>query len=144
MSRSTNFPTWHGTWKMSVMQCRLVQVTFVSKSTKIIVFFLSRQYLWNQCNSCLQQLRFVRKEVNLNVKSQFPYSHLLPFASYQHFSPAVSRSSQNINTPQPPGKPRAFYYFMCPGMGNWTFTWAGWGKLNRKCQVSGDFFFSAA
>ena len=31
-----------------------------------------------------------------------------------------------------------------PGVGNLTFAWVGWGKLNRKCQVSnGLFFFSA-
>ena len=26
-------------------------------------------------------------------------------------------------------------------MGNLTFARLGWGKLNRKCQVSSDFFF---
>ena len=28
-----------------------------------------------------------------------------------------------------------------PGVGNLTFAWVGWGKLNRKCQVSNGFFF---
>ena len=63
-------------------------------------------------------------------------------------------SNRNFNPPPPPhpGKPRAFDYFMCPGSGE--FGWlglteggefdlylGGWGKLNRKCQVSGVFFF---
>ena len=30
------------------------------------------------------------------------------------------------------------------GLGNLTFVWVGWGKLNRKCQVSNDFFFRAS
>ena len=29
-------------------------------------------------------------------------------------------------------------------MGNLTFVSAGWGKLNRKCKVSNDFFFFLA
>ena len=28
-------------------------------------------------------------------------------------------------------------------MGNLTFAWVGWEKLNRKCQASSDFFFRA-
>ena len=31
-----------------------------------------------------------------------------------------------------------------PGVGNLTFAWVGWGKLNRKCQVSNGFFFLGA
>ena len=30
-----------------------------------------------------------------------------------------------------------------PGVGNLTFAWVGWGKLNRKCQVSNGFFSGA-
>ena len=26
-------------------------------------------------------------------------------------------------------------------MGNLTFVWVAWGKLNLKCKVSNDFFF---
>ena len=26
-------------------------------------------------------------------------------------------------------------------MGNLTFVWVAWGKFNRKCKVSNDFFF---
>ena len=26
-------------------------------------------------------------------------------------------------------------------MGNLTFVWVGWGKLNRKCKVSNGFLF---
>ena len=26
------------------------------------------------------------------------------------------------------------------GVGNLNFVWLGWGKLNRRCQVSNDFF----
>ena len=29
------------------------------------------------------------------------------------------------------------------GVGNLTFTWVGWGKLNQKCQASSDFLFRA-
>ena len=28
-------------------------------------------------------------------------------------------------------------------MGNLTFTWVRWGKLNQKCQASSDFLFRA-
>ena len=31
-----------------------------------------------------------------------------------------------------------------PGVGNLTFAWVGWGKLNRKCQVSNGLFFFRA
>ena len=27
------------------------------------------------------------------------------------------------------------------GVGNLNFVWLGWGKLNRRCQVSNDFFY---
>ena len=27
------------------------------------------------------------------------------------------------------------------GVGNLTFTWVGWGKLNQNCQASSDFLF---
>ena len=33
--------------------------------------------------------------------------------------------------------------FCARGMGNLTFTWVGWGKLNQKCQASSDFLFRA-
>ena len=61
----------------------------------------------------------------------------------------MCRSIRNFNIP--PGIPRAFYYFLCPGVGNLTrkafpgvgnltFAW-GVGKLNRKCQASNCIFF---
>ena len=46
--------------------------------------------------------------------------------------------------PPLPGKPQAFDLLLCPGrVGNLTFTWVGWGKLNQKCQASSDFLFRA-
>ena len=41
------------------------------------------------------------------------------------------------------GKTWAFDYFLCEGVGNLTFAWKGWERLNRKCQVSNDFFSGA-
>ena len=32
----------------------------------------------------------------------------------------MRRSNRNFNIPPPPGKPRAFDYFLCPGVGNLT------------------------
>ena len=55
----------------------------------------------------------------------------------------MHRSNRNFNIPPAPGKPRALDYFLCPGSGNLTFTWVGWGKLNQKCQASNDFLFRA-
>ena len=60
---------------------------------------------------------------------------------------------------QTPGKPRAnpgHLTIFCArgvgnltgkaflGVGNLTFAWVGWGKLNLKCQVSNRFFFWAS
>ena len=51
------------------------------------------------------------------------------------------RSNRNFNIP--PGKPRAFDYFLCPGSGEFDLYRVGWGKLNQKCQASSDFLFRA-
>ena len=67
----------------------------------------------------------------------------------------MRRSNRNFNIPPRPGKPRAFDHPLCPesrefdlqGLpGGWdlTFAWVWWGKLNRKCEMSGFFFFSGA
>ena len=56
-----------------------------------------------------------------------------------------------LQHPPPPGKPRAFDHFLCPGGGEFdlqgvpgggdlTFAWVWWGTLDRKCR----FFFSGA
>ena len=48
-------------------------------------------------------------------------------------------------TSTPPPPPRAnlghLTTFCARGVGNLTFVLAGWGKLDRKCKVSNDFFF---
>ena len=58
---------------------------------------------------------------------------------------------ETSTSPAPPGKPRTFDHFLCPGSGQFdlqglpgggdlTFAWVSWGKLNRKCHL----FFSGA
>jgi len=39
-----------------------------------------------------------------------------------------------------PGECWGILQEILPGVGNSTFAWVGWGKLNRNCQVSSDFF----
>ena len=56
----------------------------------------------------------------------------------------MRRSNQNFNIPPPRAYPGHFTIFCARGVGNLTFSCVGWGKLNRKCQVSNDFFFSGA
>ena len=55
-----------------------------------------------------------------------------------HWWEVMRRSNRNFNIP-PPGKPRAFDYFLCPGVGNLTgkafpgvgnLTLSGWGGEN--------------
>ena len=44
----------------------------------------------------------------------------------------------------PPGQNPEHLTTSCArGVGNLTFTWVGWGKLNQKCQASSDFLFRA-
>ena len=51
------------------------------------------------------------------------------------------RSNRNFNIPP---LPRVFDYFLCPRSGEFDAkAFPGWGKLNRKCQVSSDCFFPA-
>ena len=65
----------------------------------------------------------------------------------------MRRSNRNFNIP-PRANPGHLTIFCArgvgnltgkafPGVGNLTFAWVGWGKLNRKCQVSNGFFFWA-
>ena len=53
------------------------------------------------------------------------------------------RSNRNFNIPPPPGKPRAFDYFLFPGSGEFDLYLGGAGKLNQKCLASSDFLFRA-
>ena len=64
----------------------------------------------------------------------------------------MRRSNRNFNIPPPRANPGHLTIFCArgvgnltgksfPGVGNLTFAWVGWGKLNRKCQVSNGFFF---
>ena len=59
----------------------------------------------------------------------------------------MRRSNRNFTIPPPPGHLTT----ICGrGVGNLTvrpsrggdltFVWVGWGKLNRKCKVSNEFF----
>ena len=65
----------------------------------------------------------------------------------------MRRSNRNFNIP-PRANPGHLTIFCArgvgnltgkafPGVGNLTFAWVGWGKLNRKCQASNGFFFRA-
>ena len=58
----------------------------------------------------------------------------------------MRRSNRNFNIPPPRANPGHLTTFCArgvgnltgkafPGVGNLTFAWVGWGKLNRKCQV---------
>ena len=56
----------------------------------------------------------------------------------------MRRSNRNFNMPPPPGANfehwNPFCAFCARGLGNLTFVFAGWGKLNRKCKFSNDCF----
>ena len=51
----------------------------------------------------------------------------------------MCRSNRNLNIP-PPGKPRAFDYFLCPGSGEFDLYLGGVGKIEP--EVSGFKWFS--
>ena len=46
-----------------------------------------------------------------------------------------------LQHPPPRANPAHFTIFCARGVGNLTFACVEWGKLNRKCQVSNEFFF---
>ena len=47
------------------------------------------------------------------------------------------------STPLPRANPGHLTTSCARGVGNLTFTWVGWGKLNQKCRPSSDFLFRA-
>ena len=55
----------------------------------------------------------------------------------------MRRSNRNFNIPPPRANPGHLTTSCARGVGNLTFTWVGWGKLNQKCQASSDFLFRA-
>ena len=57
----------------------------------------------------------------------------------------MHRSNRNFNItpPTPRANPGHLTISCARGVGNLTFTWLGWGKLNQKCQASSDFLFRA-
>ena len=64
----------------------------------------------------------------------------------------MHRSNRNFNIPPPPGKPRAFDYFLCPGVGSLTgkafpgvgsLTLPGWvGKIEPEVSGFKSLFFA--
>ena len=56
------------------------------------------------------------------------------------FAGIMYRSNRNFNIPSPPGKPRAFDYFLCPGSGEFDLYLGGVGKI--ESEVSGFKWFS--
>ena len=91
------------------------------------------------------------------------YPHLSEFFSISHFidqgglyinsftlctgqhplsvweDPVVIKSTLQ-HPPPPPANPGHLTIFCARGVGNLTFGDVKWGKLNRECQVSKDFF----
>ena len=55
----------------------------------------------------------------------------------------MRRSNRNFNIPPPRANPEHLTTSCARGVGNLTFTWVGWGKLNQKCQASSDFLVRA-
>ena len=61
----------------------------------------------------------------------------------KNISTLMRRSNRNFNIPPPPpGKPRAFDYFLCPGVGNLTGPSRGWGIW--PCLGTGSVRFQIA
>ena len=54
--------------------------------------------------------------------------------------PVVIKSTLQHPPPPPRANPGHLTIFCARGVGNLTFGHVKWGKLNRKCQVSKDFF----
>ena len=84
---------------------------------------LSRSTYWD-LNSCLSSLM-------TNLKTHNPLRLYAPIKS-------------KLQHPPPPRANPGHLTISCArGVGNLTFTWVGWGKLNQRCQASGDFLFRA-
>ena len=56
----------------------------------------------------------------------------------------VARKSLDENCNIPPSWANLEFLttYCALGVGNLTFVWVGWGKLNRKCKVSNDIFLA--
>ena len=54
----------------------------------------------------------------------------------------MHRSNRNFNIPRR-ANPGHLTISCALGVGNLTFTWVGWGRLNQKCQALTDFLFRA-
>ena len=64
------------------------------------------------------------------------------FRKRQTFVKAYVPIKSKHEHPTPPsGNPGHLTIFCVRGVGNLTFVCVRWGKLNRKCQVSNDYFF---
>ena len=77
---------------------------------------------------------------------------LSSFDSKKRVWPSNAPIKSKLQHP-PPGKPRAFDYFLCPGSGEFdmqdllrggdlTFVWVWWGKLTESVRF--QFFFFRA
>ena len=76
-----------------------------------------------------------RRDISSSQISFVPFLYFLT-ALVAHYAPIKSKLQ---HPPPPPGKPRAFDYFLCPGVGNLTgkafpgvgnLTLPGWGGEN--------------
>ena len=64
-------------------------------------------------------------------------------STFEFHNSTIKFCADQIETstpPKPPGQTTGILLSFVP-VGNLTFASVGWGKLNRKCQVSNDFFF---
>ena len=59
-------------------------------------------------------------------------------------SVVMHRSNRNFNVFPPPGKPRAFDYFVCPGSGEFDLYLGGVGKIEPEVSGLKLFSFSGA
>ena len=95
-----------------------------------------------------------RKISSLTLEEKFHISARPFIILYRSIAPIKSKLQHH---PAPPPPPRAGHLtIFCaqgvgnltgkafPMVGNLTFAWVGWGKLNWKGQVSNDFFSSEA
>ena len=107
---------------------------------------LAKTCLW-----CSTTAAFTRKiSSGSRICTESHSGYLLRYRStYRLF---MRRSNRNFNIPPPRANPGHLTIFCArgvgnltgkafPGVGNLTFAWVGWGKLNWKCQVSNGFFF---
>ena len=86
-------------------------------------------------------MRFVQKQI-INVRENC--SLIIPCGL------CANQIETSTTSPPPPpflptggANPRHLTIFCARGVGNLTFACVRWGKLNRKCQVSTDFFSRA-